>query len=78
MIDFVLNIRSELGLIEIFANLIQKRYLWIRLILECTTKVKYKIDHNSKTNNRTKKIELKNPFQNIAHLWDEENFQPNG
>ena len=34
---------------------------------ECITKVKYKIDHNSKTKNLTKKtVELKNPFQNHA------------
>ena len=38
--------------------------------MEGTTKVKYKIDHNSRTKNRTKKTyEHKNPFQNIAHLF---------
>ena len=38
----------------------------------------YKIDNNSKTKNRTNKThELKNPFQNIAHLLDEKS-QLNG
>ena len=40
------------------------------LIPECITKLKYKTDHISKNENRNKKTHrLKNPFQNIAHLF---------
>ena len=58
---------SELG---IFASLIQTLTSEVGdSSPECSTKVKYKIDHNSKTKNRTKKThELKNLFQNVTHL----------
>ena len=67
MVDFVFNIRSELGNPRIWfrnANLWYPRTTWLGGFNpkasgtwnpECTTKVKYKIDHNSKNKKRTKK-----------------------
>ena len=45
---------------------------WIRVSPECTTKVKYKIDHNSKTKNRTKKKlwNSKIRFWTLRICWD--------
>ena len=43
---------------------------WGVFVGEWIAKVKYKIDHISKTKHRTKKAhQLINPFQNIAHLF---------